>query len=156
MCLCCGPLRKIAFLSSTLKRPRGSPTRGTHSGLINISWTGTTRRPVIVVGPFALKFARNARGRRCNKREADLYRSSSPKGRILLCPVQWISPYGFLLVMSAAKPLSCPLTLDEYLSIGSEWHLHGDDDCPFEPAQSNWGWYDGRRVAVDYSSNVDD
>jgi hypothetical protein len=27
----------------------------------------------------------------------------------------------------------------------------GEDKCPFEDKASDWGWYDGRRVALDYS-----
>jgi hypothetical protein len=26
-----------------------------------------------------------------------------------------------------------------------------DDECPFEPKASDWGWLDGRLVALDYS-----
>jgi hypothetical protein len=31
----------------------------------------------------------------------------------------------------------------------------GDDDQPFEPKAMDWGWLDGRPVAVDYA-NLDD
>jgi hypothetical protein len=26
------------------------------------------------------------------------------------------------------------------------------DECPFEPKASDWGWLDGRPVAIDYSA----
>jgi hypothetical protein len=116
---------------------------------------GTTRRPVIVIGRWALKFARNELGRRCNQYEADLYRSSSEQRRKLLCPVIWLSDDGELLIMAAATPLAEALTLDEYLALGTEWNARlGEDDCPFEPKAADWGWHDGRRVALDYSTPV--
>jgi len=43
--------------------------------MINVSKAGSMRSPVIVVGRFAFKFARNARGRDGNLYEAKLYRS---------------------------------------------------------------------------------
>ncbi len=71
----------------------------------------------------------------------------------MLCPVIWISPRGLLLVMSAAKPLSEPLTREEYLELFEEWdYLSGEDACPFEPKPSDWGWYKDRRVALDYAT----
>lgn len=110
---------------------------------------GTTRSPVIVIGRWALKFACNELGRRCNQYEADLYRSSSEQRRKLLCPVIWVSDDGELLIMAAATPLTEALTLDQYLALGRWW-----DNCPFEPKAEDWGWYDGRRVALDYSTPV--
>jgi hypothetical protein len=57
-------------------------------GMISISLKGTTRRPVIVIGPWALKFARGERGRRCNLHEAKLFRNSSEWRRAMLCQVR--------------------------------------------------------------------
>ena len=61
---------------------------------------------VIVVGRFALKFARNARGRASNLYEAKLYRSVKATRRALLCPVLWVSRNGAVQIMRAAKPMA--------------------------------------------------
>ena len=53
----------------------------------------------------------------------------------------------------SAVPLSVKMTLDEYLAVGKQWGATlGEDECPFEDKVSDWGWYDGRRVALDYST----
>jgi hypothetical protein len=55
--------------------------------------------------------------------------------------------------MSAAEPLIEPLSCEEYVDLFEEWdYLPGEDSCPFEPKPSDWGWYGGRRVALDYST----
>jgi hypothetical protein len=55
--------------------------------------------------------------------------------------------------MAAADPLVEPFSLDEYIEFFEEWdYLPGEDACPFEPKASDWGWYRGRRVALDYST----
>jgi hypothetical protein len=116
--------------------------------MISISRAGSFRRPVIVIGRWALKFARNARGRDCNGYEANLYRTTTDDRRQMLCPVLWISPGGRLLIMAAAEPMTEMMTLEDYLDLGERW----GSDCPFEPKPSDWGWYKGRRVALDYSA----
>jgi hypothetical protein len=114
---------------------------------------GVFRRPVIVIGPLALKFARNKGGRACNRYEADLYRHTTPHRRAMLCPVLWVSPGGVLLVMRAAVPLSERMGVEEYIDAAVEWDVRrGEDGCPFEPKASDWGWFKGRRVALDYST----
>jgi hypothetical protein len=121
--------------------------------VISISNKGTKRRPVIVLGPVALKIARNAEGRACNRYEADVYRNTTPRRRALLCPVLWCSPFGIVLIMRAAVPLSEMMSLEDYLAVAEEWDaMAGEDSCPFEPKASDWGWYKGRRVALDYST----
>jgi hypothetical protein len=121
--------------------------------LFSISTIGIFRRPVIAVGPVAVKIARNKMGRACNKYEADLYRNTTPTRRAMLCPVLWVSWGGFVLVMRAAVPLAEVMSLDDYLQAAEEWGaMQGEDSCPFEPKPSDWGWYDGRRVALDYSA----
>jgi hypothetical protein len=89
--------------------------------LFSISTKGTLRRPVIVVGPIALKIARNECGRACNRYEAQLYRNTTPHRRALLCPVLWASPRGFLLVMRAAVPLSDMMSPEEYQDAVKRW-----------------------------------
>jgi hypothetical protein len=121
----------------------------------SISTNGTLRRPVIVFGPVAFKIARNADGQACNSYEAELYRNTTPRRRAILCPVLWCSPGGFVLIMRAAVPLSDMMTLEDYLNFAEEWDADatpGDDSCPFDPKASDWGWYNGRRVALDYST----
>ena len=73
--------------------------------MITISRKGTTRL-VLVLGPWALKFARGARGRRCNRYEADLFRNVDARRREMLCPVPWCANGGWLMVMATASPLT--------------------------------------------------
>jgi hypothetical protein len=121
--------------------------------LFSVSIKGAFRRPVIVIGPVALKFARNKEGRACNRYEADLYRNTTPRRRAVLCPVVWASAGGLLLIMRAAVPLSAMMNLEEYLELAEEWdYMPGEDSCPFEPKASDWGWFKGRCVALDYSA----
>jgi hypothetical protein len=121
--------------------------------MITISKAGSFRQPVVVIGRWALKFARNAEGVSCNKYEAHLYRSVSEKRRSMLCPVVWISPGGRLLIMAAAIPRTSDLTPEEYTDLFEEWdYMPGEDSCPFEPKALDWGWYQGKLVALDYST----
>ena len=121
--------------------------------MISFSRAGAFRQPVIVIGPWALKFARNAQGRACNKYEAKLYQSANDHRRQMLCPVVWVSPWGFLLIMAATEPTTVHMSLEEYLEVCEEWgYLPGEDSCPFEPKPSDWGRCKGRRVALDYST----
>src|SRR5579871_1326682 len=123
--------------------------RNRSTSMISISRAGSFRRPVIVIGRWAaLKFARNAQGRACNRYEAELYRSTTDHRRRLLCPVLWISAGGWLLVMAAAEPAREMMSIDDYLDLGEQW----GSGCPFEPKASDWGWYQGRLVALDYST----
>lgn len=114
------------------------------------------RSPVVVVGHLAFKFAKNQRGRFSNLYEADLYRRSNGARRELLCPAIWVSPFGLLLVQAAAAPLDegSMLSIAEYVEMGSRWMNAALDNepCPFEPKASDWGWFKGRRVALDYST----
>lgn len=71
----------------------------------------------------------------------------------MLCPAIWVSSGGMLLVVAAATPLAGPLSLDEYMGLVDEWdYMPGEDACPFEPKETDWGWHGGRRVALDYST----
>jgi hypothetical protein len=122
--------------------------------MIKISTEGTTRRPVVIVGPWALKFARGDRGRRCNLYEANLYRTTTPERRAMLCPVRWCSRKGFLLIAQTAAPLD-PLDHADLLARDAfpDWdYMPGEDGDPTESKQSDWGRIDGRLVALDYST----
>jgi hypothetical protein len=73
--------------------------------MISVSRTGTTRF-VLVVGRWAIKFARSARGRRCNRYETDLFASVDERRRSMLCPVRWHTASGWLIAMTAAIQLT--------------------------------------------------
>jgi hypothetical protein len=54
--------------------------------------------------------------------------------------------------MRAAVPLADMMSLDEYKEVVEVWDwMPGEDSCPFEPKACDWGWFSGRRVALDYS-----
>src|SRR5450759_193886 len=102
---------------------------------------GTTRA-VLVVGRLAFKFARHARGMRCNLYEADIYRRTSEPRRTLLCPGLWRSRRGALLIAKAAAPISGAEAQHLRQTRGfPDWEYvgPGDDECPFEPKASDWG-----------------
>jgi hypothetical protein len=58
--------------------------------------------------------------------------------------------------MRAATPTTQPMDWEEYLAVGLQWDYMGgeDDESPFECKAANWGWLNGRRVAIDYSTSV--
>jgi hypothetical protein len=121
--------------------------------MISVSRTGTTRF-VLVVGRWAMKFARGARGRRCNRYEADLFASVDERRRSMLCPVRWHTASGWLIVMMAAIPLT-ETEKDKLIDSDGfpDWdYMPGEDGEPFEYKASDWGWAEGRLVALDYST----
>jgi hypothetical protein len=121
--------------------------------MFSVSTAGSMRRPVIVVGPLALKFARNEGGRASNLYEAKIWRVSNDARRALLCPVVWVSKRGSIQIMRSATPLTEMMTPEEYTEACEAWdYMPGEDSCPFEPKASDWGWYKGRRVSLDYST----
>jgi hypothetical protein len=70
-----------------------------------------------------------------------------------LCPVLWVSRNGAVQIMRAAEPLTEMMSYDEYGEAVDAWdYMPGEDECPFEPKASDWGWFEGRRVALDYST----
>jgi hypothetical protein len=109
---------------------------------------------MICIGPWALKVARNATGRRCNRFEADLWVRTTAARRNMLCPVLARLPFGLAVIMQRARPLS----EDEAERLRNtrgfpDWdYVPPDDECPFEFKASDWGRLpDGRLVALDYS-----
>jgi hypothetical protein len=121
--------------------------------MIRISRVGTTRL-VLVVGPWAFKFARGPRGRRCNKYEADLFKTVDDRRRA----IAWSSSGGGPLVMASAQPLTASDHENLLDSDGfPDWdYMPGEDGDPFEPKASDWGRINGRLVALDYSTPVYD
>ena len=85
-----------------------------------------------------------------NLYEANLYRTTR---RALLCPVLWVSRRGAVQIMRAAEPLTEMMSLDEYLEVARVWdRMPGEESGPFEPKACDWGWFEGRIVALDYST----
>jgi hypothetical protein len=125
--------------------------------MISIHRDGTCRL-TICVGPWAIKIARNATGRRCNHYEAALWESTTPARREMLCPILMQLPFGLALVMTRAKPLSEEEAARLEKTDGfPDWdYMPGDDEGhPFESKASDWGRLsDGRLVALDYSSHA--
>ena len=125
--------------------------------MISCSTIGTTRR-VLVLGPWAIKVERGACGRRCNKYEANLFRTVDGRRRAMLCPVLWCSGSGVLLVMATAQPLP-KADHEDLLYRGDfpDWDYRpGEDDAdsdlfrPGIPTRSRPGFRDeaGRLAAV--------
>ena len=113
-------------------------------------------RAVVLIGRLALKIAIGERGRRCNRFEADLYGRVNSQRREMPCPVIWCSPAGRLLI---ARRADRELTEEEKVSFMDtdrfpDWDYMppNDEGQPFEFKASDWGWLDGRLVAVDYSA----
>lgn len=114
---------------------------------------GTTRR-TLVVGPLAFKFALGEQGRRCNHYEANCYRTEGPANKALLCPVVACSSKGFVLVQRSAQPLT-EAEKEKLINEDAfpEWdYTPFTDGSPFEFKASDWGWFKGRLVALDYSA----
>jgi hypothetical protein len=125
--------------------------------MISFSTIGTTRR-VLIVGPWAIKLARGASGRRCNLYEANLFRTVDDRRRAMLCPVHWCSGDGQVLVMASARTLSAA-DHEELLDNDGfpDWdYMPGEDGQPFEFKVSDWGRLNGRLVALDYSTPAHD
>jgi hypothetical protein len=113
---------------------------------------------LLIVGPWAIKFARGARGRRCNIYEANLFGTVDDRRRAMLCPVHWWSRRGEVLVMASARPLSAADHADLLETHGfPDWdYIPGEDGQPFEFKASDWGRLNGRLVALDYSTPAHD
>ena len=55
--------------------------------------------------------------------------------------------------MRAAVPLAEMMSCDEYSELIDAWdYMPGENGCPFEPKACDWGWFEGRKVALDYST----
>ena len=112
-------------------------------------------RLTICIGPWALKIARNATGRRCNRFEADLWGRTTDARRNMLCPVLACFP----LSIAVCMPRATPLSEDEAHHLREtdgfpDWdYVPPDEGELFEYKASDWGWLsDGRLVALDYSA----
>jgi hypothetical protein len=116
-----------------------------------------TRRFTICVGPWAVKFARNAKGRACNQFEANVWETEIAR-RDILCPVLACLPFGVALIMQRAETISEQECEALKRTPGfPDWdYIPGGRECPFEPKASDWGRLsDGRLVALDYSAGAE-
>jgi hypothetical protein len=114
-----------------------------------------TVRVTICVGSWAVKIARSATGRRCNRFEADLWARTTARRREMLCPVLVRFPFGLAILMPRAQPLSEGEHRRLLDTCGfPDWdYMPPDEDSPFEYKISDWGRLsDGRLVALDYSA----
>lgn len=113
-------------------------------------------RSVFIIGPWALKFAWNSRGRQRNRFQSELFTSADDRRRAMLCPVKWCSLGGWVLVMAAATPIT--RAERDYLverSLFPDWaEVSFEQDSPFDYAASDWGWLLGRLVALDYAASA--
>jgi hypothetical protein len=124
---------------------------------LNMIYRGSTRT-VVTFGRLAFKFGRGKNGMRCNQHEADLYRRSSARRRSMLCPVLWCSHPAFVSIMRRATTPITKGALDERKGVAwLEWDYAGpsDDGLPFEWKPSDWGYLDGRVVALDYAATAE-
>jgi hypothetical protein len=116
---------------------------------------GTTRA-VVCVGSLTFKFARSRHGARCNRYEARLYRRCDQHRRELLCPPLFCFPFGVILIMRRAHPMTEAEYRHhvQYAGLMLKWDYRGpgDDEAPFEPKANAWGWIDDQPVAVDYAN----
>jgi hypothetical protein len=116
---------------------------------------GSTRL-VLGLGPYAIKIAKEERGRRCNRFEAALWKRTTEERRKMLCPILATIPFGFVLVMKRATPIS-EEEKDRLISTDGfpDWdYVPPDETAPFEYKASDWGRFEGRLVALDYSAPV--
>jgi hypothetical protein len=116
-----------------------------------------TRRLTICVGPWAVKLARNAKGRACNQFKANVWETEIAR-RNMLCPVLTRLPFNLGLIMQRAGPISEDECRELKKTRGfPEWDYKPPGlECPFEHKASDWGRLrDGRLVALDYSTGVE-
>jgi hypothetical protein len=117
---------------------------------------GASRR-VLLVGGWAIKFARGRVGRRCNREEVRLWSAYQrhPTRGPHLCHVLWCSASGSALIMRRACP--APDTFREAeAALGDWWDYHPAEGEPFpsECKRDDWGLLEGRLVLVDYAAHT--
>lgn len=120
--------------------------------VVQFSKYGSTRF-VICLWRVAVKFPRNPTGRHANTRELKIWRSATAARRQMLCPILLALPLGLANVMSRAIPLTDG-EMSTARAAGSlpDWDYGGPHDIsePTEPKSSDWGYFQGRIVALDY------
>jgi hypothetical protein len=119
---------------------------------IELHRTGTTRL-TLCVGRYALKLPRGLFGCAANHGERVEWKRATPERRVNMCPLLWGAPFGLINVMRRAVPLTSEQHRDLRTNGGlPDWkYMPGGPDCPFEYHKpSDWGYLDGRLVALDY------
>jgi hypothetical protein len=128
------------------------------SEMLNIELhTHGTTRFALCFGNYAVKFARGSRGRAANRAENVEWERATPERREMLCPMLWASPFGLFNLMQRAVPLTRTQQLALLERDGfPDWdYMPGGPSSPFEYKESDWGYVDGRLVALDYAVPVD-
>jgi hypothetical protein len=128
------------------------------SEMLNIELhTHGTTRFALCFGNYAVKFARGPRGRAANRAENVEWERATPERREMLCPMLWASPFGLFNLMQRAVPLTRTQQLALLERDGfPDWdYMPGGPSSPFEYKESDWGYVDGRLVALDYAVPVD-
>ena len=116
---------------------------------------GTTR-VVLCLGGYAIKIAKGKKGRCCNLFEAALWMRTTEARRKMLCPILATMSFGVALLMQRAKPPSEEEKTHLIHTDGfPDWdYVPPDETAPFEYKASDWGWLEGRLVALDYSASA--
>jgi hypothetical protein len=106
----------------------------------------------LCVSRYALKFARGQRGRIANYGERVEWKAATPDRRKMLCPLLWAAPFGSVNVMRRATPLTSAQHQELHRNDGfPKWdYMPGGPSSPLEHKASDWGYLDGRLVALDY------
>jgi hypothetical protein len=109
------------------------------------------------VGRYALKFARSRSGRAANGAERLEWQRATPERREMICPLLWAAPSGLVNIMRRAIPLTREQQLTLLDNDGfPDWDYRpGGPSEPFEYKESDWGYLDGRLVALDYAGNAE-
>lgn len=115
-----------------------------------------SNRFVLLLGPFAIKFARTSLGRKASRNERAVWQSyrGIPGNGDLLCPVLACDPIGVIMIMRRAER-----TLWPYLSTWPErqpkWHYDRAQinlPRPGNPKPQDWGVINGAFVMVNYGN----
>jgi len=115
-----------------------------------------TNRFVLLVGPWAIKLARSAKGRRACRHERAVWKryGGRPGNGDLLCPILASDPFGLVVIMRKAQRTPWPFfsTWHERQPQWEYWPGERDIPDPGEPQPKDWGVLDGRFVMVDYGN----
>ena len=115
-----------------------------------------TNRFVLLLGPWAIKFARSAKGRRACRHERAVWKrhGGQPGNGDLLCPIIASDPFGLVVIMRKAQRTPWPFlsTWNERQPQWEYWPGEGDMPDPGEPKPKDWGVIDGGFVMVDYGN----
>jgi len=111
----------------------------------------------LCIGRYAFKLARGQRGRIANHAEQLEWQRATPERREILCPLLWAPPFGLVNVMRRAVPLTSAQHLELHRNDRfPKWdYMPGGPSSPLEHKASDWGYLDGRLVALDYPATDD-